>query len=82
MATARASDRLGRDRRIAGDGKIEILHLTLQRRVAHRATDDPNALAPNQRPPREVHRRGSGKALAETHAGSRGTRPEIPQVTS
>ncbi len=75
-------DCLGDRRRVAGDGEVEVDHVAPQRRVPDRAAGDPNPLPLAQRAAGENHRRRRGESLADTHAGSRGTLAEIPQVTS
>ena len=81
-------DRPRARRRVAGDGEVEVGDLAAQRRVAHRAADDPDALgspaeraAPRRRP--AARARGCARRRGSTrHAARRGTRAEIPQVTS
>ena len=85
---ARRGDRPRRRLRAAGDGEVEVGDLAAQRRVAHRAADDPGldpGLAPERHArassaPRESSRQEAGRLQA--HPRSRGTRAEIPQVTS
>ena len=76
LARDRAGERLG----VAGDRQVEVVHLLPEGGVADGAADDPGALGVAQRPPC----RGDQRRVAEAvdHAGRRGTRAEMPQVTS
>ncbi len=83
MALPRSRDRLGNRGRIAGDGEVEVDHVALQGRVADRTAGDPNTVPVGQRTLRQANQRRRGKPLrGGAHAGSLGTRAEIPQVTS
>ncbi len=82
VAPALAGDRLGDSGGVAGHGEVEVGHVAPERRVAHCAAGDPDALGAGKRISRQRHDRRRGKALRDAHAGSRGTLAEIPQVTS
>ena len=85
---ARRGDRLRRRLGAAGDREVEVGHLAAEGRVADGAPDDPGvdpgSPGPRGRarppaPPRVAPR---AHGMPRAHALSRGTRAEIPQVTS
>ena len=83
MLAELGGDRLRRGAGVAGDGEVEVGDLPPQRRVADGAADDPDPLAAAERPPwRRPTSGAASQALGEAHAARRGTRAEIPQVTS
>ena len=77
--------RLGHRPRVARDGQVEVGDRAAEGRVAHRPTRDPDALGAAQSASRGARERRRAKVVGEAHgrpAGIRGTRGEIPQVTS
>ena len=73
--------------RVAGDGEVEVGHLPPEGRVANRAADDPDLRRAAERARRGRRRpsarcRGRCARAVTAHAARRGTRAEIPQVTS
>ncbi len=77
-----ARDRLGRRARVAGHREVEVGDVLSQGGVADRSPDNPDAIVVAQGPPRGRNEGRSGETLSQAHAGCRGTRAEIPQVTS
>ena len=75
--------RAGRRAGITVDREVEVDHLAAEQRVAHRAADDPRG-RPGQRLARGRSRGRPVDPVADSahERSSRGTRDEIPQVTS
>ncbi len=83
VPAALAGDRLGQRGRVAADGEIEVDDLAPERRVANRPADDPGPLPLARRPARQADQAGGTEPLRDrAHTVSRGTRAEIPQLTS
>ena len=74
-------------RGVAGDGEVEVGDLAAERRVADRAAGDPDvarraARAPSRASATDAAPRRGDRRGSRARSRSRGTRAEIPQVTS
>jgi hypothetical protein len=82
VTAGRSRERPGGLALVAGDGDVEVDDRPVDERVAHRPTDDP-CLASGERPAGGLGGRRGSQVGGEAHRrNSRGTRGEIPQVTS
>jgi hypothetical protein len=82
MLAEAGGDRLGRRPRVAGDGEVEVGDLAPEGGVANGAADDPGVPPVREGAPGGADQRRRIEPLGQPPAARRGTRAEIPQVTS